>query len=143
MNWKELLKKEIEHTYKVTEGLINIVDDDKLEWKPSTGSNWMTTGQILMHLTHETLIKTLSINPRDLGMSLLYDVCHNIAKIEYHTIDDQKQQLCVHRKGATRSLPPEHPLLSKIYLQTGQPVLIPGDMGTYSYILAGSPGRMI
>ena len=98
--------------------------------------------QILMHLTHKTLMKTLSINPRDLRMSLLYDVCHNIAKIEYHTIDDQKQQLCVHRKGATRSLPPEHPLLPKIYLKTGQPVLIPGDMGTYSYVLAGSQGAM-
>jgi uncharacterized damage-inducible protein DinB len=51
MNWKELLEKEIKHTYQVTEELINLVDDDKLEWKPSTGSNWMTTGQLLMHLT--------------------------------------------------------------------------------------------
>ena len=51
MNWKELLKNEIEHTYKVTEGLMDLVDNDSLEWKPSPGSNWMTTGQVLRHLT--------------------------------------------------------------------------------------------
>ena len=52
MNWKELLTNEIKQTYKVTEGLMDLVDSDKLEWKPSTGSNWMTTGQVLMHLTN-------------------------------------------------------------------------------------------
>lgn len=52
MNWMELLKKEIENTYKVTEELMDLVDDDKLKWKPPTGSNWMTTGQVLMHLTN-------------------------------------------------------------------------------------------
>jgi tRNA-splicing ligase RtcB len=99
--------------------------------------------QILMHLTHETILKALSINPRDLGMTLLYDVCHNIAKKEYHTVDKHERALCVHRKGATRSLPPKHPLLPKIYNHSGQPVLIPGDMGTYSYVLAGAQGAMV
>lgn len=98
--------------------------------------------QVLMHLTRETLLKTLSISPHELGMTLLYDVCHNIAKKEYHIIDGQEKLLCVHRKGATRSLPPKHPLLPKIYFLTGQPVLIPGDMGTYSYVLAGTQGAM-
>lgn len=94
--------------------------------------------QILMHMAHKTLISTLSISPRDLGMLLLYDVCHNIAKKETHNIDGYEAMLCVHRKGATRSLPPGHALLPDIYQSTGQPVLIPGDMGTYSFILAGA-----
>ena len=98
--------------------------------------------QILMHWTHETLLKTLSIGPKDLGMNLLYDVCHNIAKKEHHTVGGKQVMLCIHRKGATRSLPPGHPLLSRIYRDAGQPVLIPGDMGTYSYVLAGVEGAM-
>ena len=98
--------------------------------------------QILMYRTHETLLQTLSISPKELGMQLLYDVCHNIAKKEVHTVDQKQVMLCVHRKGATRSLPPGHPLLPDIYRHTGQPVLIPGDMGTFSYVLAGAEGAM-
>ncbi len=98
--------------------------------------------QILMHLTCETFLKTLTLSPDELRMSLLYDVCHNIAKKEHHNIEGRKTLLCVHRKGATRSLPSGHPLLPGIYRDTGQPVLIPGDMGTYSYILAGARGAM-
>ena len=98
--------------------------------------------QILMHLAQETLITTLSIRPDELDMRLLYDVCHNIAKKELHNLDGQDTLLCVHRKGATRSLPPGHPVLPQIYKDTGQPVLIPGDMGTYSYVLVGAQGAM-
>ncbi len=98
--------------------------------------------QILMHLTRETLLKALSISPRELGMKLLYDVCHNIAKKEIHTLGGNRVMLCVHRKGATRALPPRHPLLPKIYSHVGQPVLIPGDMGTKSYVLAGAEAAM-
>jgi len=98
--------------------------------------------QILMHLTLETLLKTLSIRPEELGMKLLYDVCHNIAKKEQHLIDGEQVMLCVHRKGATRALPPGHALLPEVYRTVGQPVLIPGDMGTNSYILAGAEGAM-
>jgi tRNA-splicing ligase RtcB len=94
--------------------------------------------QIIMHWTRETFEKVLEISPRDLRMDLLYDVCHNIAKIEKHTVDNKDITLCVHRKGATRSLPPGHPNVPEIYRTVGQPVLIPGDMGTYSYVLAGS-----
>ena len=98
--------------------------------------------QILMHRTREILLKTLSTTPDALGMNLLYDVCHNIAKKESHLVDGKPVDLCVHRKGATRALPPGHPLLPDIYRFTGQPVLIPGDMGTCSYILAGAEGAM-
>ncbi|MBW1801708.1 MAG: RtcB family protein [Deltaproteobacteria bacterium] len=98
--------------------------------------------QILMHLTRETFMKTLSLSPGDLSMDLLFDVCHNIAKKEPHVVDGRETFLCVHRKGATRSLPPGHPLLPRIYQTTGQPVLIPGDMGTCSYVLAGAANAM-
>ncbi len=98
--------------------------------------------QIIMHLAMETFIKSLSISPNELGMSLLYDVCHNIAKKEIHRVDGEDILLCVHRKGATRSLPPKHPLLPPIYHHTGQPVLIPGSMGTYSYVLVGAEGAL-
>ena len=71
-------------------------------------------------------------------MRLLYDVCHNIAKIETFPIDGKEVPLCVHRKGATRAFPPGHPALPAQYSKAGQPVLIPGDMGTGSYVLAGT-----
>jgi len=95
-----------------------------------------------MNLTIEPLLKTLSIRTEELGSKLLYDVCHNIAKKEQHLVDGEQVMLCVHRKGATRALPPGHPLLPEIYRTVGQPVLIPGDMGTNSYILAGAEGAM-
>jgi tRNA-splicing ligase RtcB len=101
-----------------------------------------TNRQILMHWTRETFLKFLSISPSELGMNLLYDVCHNIAKIERHKVEGDEIELCVHRKGATRSLPPGHPELPEIYRRSGQPVLIPGDMGTCSFVLAGAPGSM-
>lgn len=99
--------------------------------------------QILMHWTRDTLLKFFSISQRQLGMQLLYDVCHNIAKKELHFVDGAHMMLCVHRKGATRALPPGHSLLPDIYRDVGQPVLIPGDMGTCSYVLAGAEEAMI
>jgi len=98
--------------------------------------------QILMHWTREVFLRTLGIAPRELGMHLLYDVCHNIAKREEHTVNNRAKTLYVHRKGATRAFPPGHPLLPDAYRATGQPVLIPGDMGTYSYVLAGAETAM-
>ena len=98
--------------------------------------------QIIMHWTKETFEKVLHIGPNDLKMELLYDVCHNIAKLETHVVDNKKVTLCVHRKGATRSLPPGHPDVPQRYRKVGQPVLIPGDMGTCSYVLAGSQKAM-
>lgn len=94
--------------------------------------------QMLMHWTRETFERTLKKGPRDLGMRLLYDVCHNIAKIETFVVDGKEMTLCVHRKGATRAFPPGHPDVPVRYRKVGQPVLIPGDMGTGSYVLAGT-----
>jgi len=73
-------------------------------------------------------------------LDLVYDISHNLAKIETHTVDGQELRLCVHRKGATRALPPGHPDLPPDLAEVGQPVLIPGTMGTSSYVLAGIPG---
>ncbi len=98
--------------------------------------------QILMCLARDVWLKVLGISPKELGMRLLYDVCHNIAKIETHEVDGQRRRLCVHRKGATRALPARHPDLPALYQSTGQPVLIPGDMGRASYILVGKAGSL-
>jgi tRNA-splicing ligase RtcB (3'-phosphate/5'-hydroxy nucleic acid ligase) len=94
--------------------------------------------QMMMHWTRETFERTLKKGPRDLRMRLLYDVCHNIAKIETFVVEGKETKLCVHRKGATRAFPPGHPALPARYANIGQPVLIPGDMGTGSYVLAGT-----
>jgi len=94
--------------------------------------------QMLMHRSREIFEKTLQASPRDLGMHLLYDVCHNIAKIETLPLEGKAVRLCVHRKGATRAFPPGHSDLPLKYRAVGQPVLIPGDMGTGSYVMAGT-----
>ena len=73
---------------------------------------------------------------------LVYDVCHNIAKMEEYEIDGLVQRLCVHRKGATRAFPAGHPEVPEKYRAVGQPVLIPGDMGRYSFVLVGAQGSM-
>jgi tRNA-splicing ligase RtcB len=77
-----------------------------------------------------------------LGMRQVYDVCHNIAKFEEHDVDGQKRALCVHRKGATRAFPAGHAETPAPYRHVGQPVLIPGDMGTASYLLVGTQRAM-
>jgi len=93
--------------------------------------------QMLTHWTRETFEKTLHLSPSDLGMRLLYDVCHNIAKKERFTIEGKEVELCVHRKGATRALPAGHPSVCRPYRHVGQPVLIPGDMAHGAYVLVG------
>jgi len=98
--------------------------------------------QILMHLTQEVIEKTLRIAPRELQMRLVYDVCHNIAKIESFNIGGVEKKLCVHRKGATRAYPAGHEAVPSRYRSVGQPVLIPGDMGAGSYVLAGQEKAM-
>ena len=98
--------------------------------------------QILMHMSKDVLLGVLGISPRDLALNLVYDVCHNIAKKETHVIDGRNQVVCVHRKGATRSFPPHHKAICEKYQRTGQPVIIPGDMGTASYVMAGTQKAM-
>ena len=75
-------------------------------------------------------------------MNLIYDVCHNIAKLEEHTVAGRKKKVWVHRKGATRAFPPGHPEVPAIYRGIGQPVIIPGDMGRASWVLVGQQGSM-
>ncbi|HQO78155.1 MAG TPA: RtcB family protein [Thermodesulfobacteriota bacterium] len=94
--------------------------------------------QMITHWVRESFEEALHRGPRDLGMEVIYDICHNIAKVEVHDVDGKKQELCVHRKGATRAFPPGHPEIPREYREVGQPVLIPGDMGRYSYVLVGT-----
>jgi len=94
--------------------------------------------QVLMHLVRESFEKVFSKSWQSLGMSLIYDVAHNIAKFEKYTIEGKEKTLCVHRKGATRALGPDNPKLPDRYRKIGQPVIIPGDMGTASYLLVGT-----
>jgi tRNA-splicing ligase RtcB len=101
-----------------------------------------TNRQMITHWVRETFEQVFQKSPKDLKLDLIYDVCHNIAKIESHTVNGEKKKLCVHRKGATRAFPPNHPDIPKDYQSTGQPVLIPGDMGRCSYVLAGTEGAM-
>lgn len=98
--------------------------------------------QCLMHWTRETFASFFNSSPKQLGMSLIYDVAHNIAKVEEHTVNGHKKKVVVHRKGSTRAFPPKHPELPGIYGAIGQPVLIPGDMGRASFVLLGTEAAM-
>ncbi len=94
--------------------------------------------QCIMHLVREAFEESFSESWQNLGMHLVYDVAHNIAKIEKHIVDGKELTLCVHRKGATRAFGPGHPDLPEKFRETGQPVIIPGDMGTCSFLLVGT-----
>jgi len=94
--------------------------------------------QCLMHLTRKAFERVFGMSWQEMGIHLIYDVAHNIAKIEKYVIDGKEKNLCVHRKGATRAFGPGHPALPDRYKKTGQPVIIPGDMGRNSYLLVGT-----
>ncbi len=98
--------------------------------------------QCLMHLVRITFEKFFKTGWEKLGMYLIYDIAHNIAKFEKHNIDGKEKTLCVHRKGATRAFPSGHIDVPQKYKDAGQPVIIPGDMGRNSYLLAGTIGAM-
>ncbi|MGC9455531.1 MAG: RtcB family protein [Phycisphaerae bacterium] len=98
--------------------------------------------QLLATELRKTLRRFFAGTDDSLGLRQVYDVAHNIAKIETHTVDGRRRRLCVHRKGATRAFGPGHPELPEKYRQWGQPVLIPGDMGTASYVLLGTETAM-
>jgi len=98
--------------------------------------------QIIMHLAKKSFKETLNMSDHDLGFKLIYDVCHNIAKIEEHEVDGVKKKVCVHRKGATRAFPAGNLFIPGKYINVGQPVLIPGDMGRYSFISVGTEKAM-
>jgi len=94
--------------------------------------------QMITHWIRESFEQVFQLGPGDLQLDLIYDVCHNIAKIESHEVNGEKKEVCVHRKGATRAFPPGHTDIPLDYREIGQPVFIPGDMGSYSYVLVGT-----
>ncbi len=98
--------------------------------------------QVMMSLAERAFLEALNISPKELGFRLVYDVCHNIAKFERHKINEHEETVCVHRKGATRAFPPGSQHIPSAYRDVGQPVLIPGDMGTGSWVLAGTRRAM-
>jgi tRNA-splicing ligase RtcB len=98
--------------------------------------------QCIMHWVREAFENVLGTPAEKLGMHLVYDVAHNIAKFEEHDISGEKKTVCVHRKGATRAFAPGHHDITGIYRDIGQPVIIPGDMGTHSYLLVGTEKAM-
>jgi tRNA-splicing ligase RtcB len=94
--------------------------------------------QAMAHWTREAFSRIFGAGPQKLGMRQIYDVAHNIAKIEEHEFEGRRRKVVVHRKGATRAFPAGHPDVPGPYKSVGQPVLIPGDMGRYSYLLVGT-----
>ncbi len=113
-------------------------------WKAmSCGANFAWNNrQLITHGTRKAFKSVLHRSPEELGMRIVYDVCHNIVKIEDHQVDGRRRKVAVHRKGATRAFPPGHPETPAAYSAVGQPVLIPGDMGTCSFVLVGLPTAM-
>jgi len=98
--------------------------------------------QMMTAFARRALAEQLGQDDRALGLRVVYDVCHNIAKWEEHDVDGQRRRLCVHRKGATRAFGPDRPQVPARYRAVGQPVLVPGDMGRYSYVLVGTERAM-
>jgi tRNA-splicing ligase RtcB len=98
--------------------------------------------QVMTGLAVRAVADALRIGEARLGARLLYDVCHNIAKFEDHLLDGQSRRVLVHRKGATRAFGPNDPRVPDAYRSVGQPVIIPGDMGRYSFVLAGNAAAM-
>ena len=98
--------------------------------------------QMITHWTRKSFQRVFKQSESDLGMDLVYDVSHNIAKVEKHTINGEQKSVVVHRKGATRAFPANKDEVPKKYRDLGQPVFIPGSMGTASWILLGQPNSM-
>ena len=101
-----------------------------------------TNRQLITHWIRESFQHHFKKNFDELGLHLIYGVCHNILKVEEHEVDGKKMKLNVHRKGATRAFPPGHPVLPQEYKEIGQPALIPGTMGSASYLCVGKPKAM-
>jgi tRNA-splicing ligase RtcB len=101
-----------------------------------------TNRQFILHWARESFAKVFAKSQAELGMRQIYDVCHNIAKLESYDIKGKPEKLCVHRKGATRAFPAGHPDVPEAYRKIGQPVLIPGDMGRSSYVALGTDTAM-
>ncbi|MCJ7426739.1 MAG: RtcB family protein [Dehalococcoidales bacterium] len=115
---------------------------DYLAAMASAANYAWTNRQFILHWTRESFARVFGKSQAELGMRQIYDVCHNIAKIEEYDIEGKPEKLCVHRKGATRAFPAGHPDVPEAYRAIGQPVLIPGDMGRYSFVALGTEAAM-
>lgn len=115
---------------------------DYLAAMACAGNYALGNRQALMHWTRHAFEGHFGSSERRLGMDLLFDVSHNIARFERHRVGGVEVELCVHRKGATASFPAGHPSVPSDFREAGQPVLVPGDMGTCSYVLVGTPEAM-
>jgi tRNA-splicing ligase RtcB len=93
---------------------------------------------VLTHQAREAIAGVFGRSARELGLSVVYDIAHNLAKLEEHEVDGRRVTVCVHRKGATRAFGPSHPELPPAYRDVGQPVIVPGSMGTSSFVLVGT-----
>ncbi len=111
--------------------------DDYFKAMSCAANFGFTNRHMIAHWVRESFIKTLGVNLEDIGLELVYGLCHNVGKIEEHEIDGKKRKVFIHRKGATRSLPPGDPRVPKDHRSVGQCVLVPGSMGTASYVLVG------
>lgn len=132
--------------------LINKLPDRELIYAPSgtkecedyfsamaCAANYAWTNrQIIMHWVRESFVKTLGMKLEDIGLEVVYDVAHNIGKIEEHEIDGKKVRVYLHRKGSTRAFPKGHPEIPRSHQKVGQCVIIPGSIGTASYVLVGA-----
>jgi tRNA-splicing ligase RtcB len=98
--------------------------------------------QCITHWVRQAFERVFGVGVGKLGLELVYDVAHNIAKIEKHAVNGKEETLCVHRKGATRAFGPGHPELPERYRDLGQPVIVPGDMGRASFLLVGTEQAM-
>ncbi len=101
-----------------------------------------TNRQVLAHQARQAFEQVLAGRVRGYDLRMVYDIAHNMAKLETHEVDGEAVRVCVHRKGATRAFGPGNPVLPPAYAESGQPVMVPGSMGTASYVLAGTEGSM-
>jgi tRNA-splicing ligase RtcB len=93
---------------------------------------------MIMHWSRQAMTKVLGMSEEDVGMEVVYDVAHNIGKVEEHVIGGKKRKVYIHRKGSTRCFGPDSPDIPADYRSVGQPALVPGSMGTASYVLVGT-----
>jgi tRNA-splicing ligase RtcB len=114
--------------------------DSYLGAMDAAGNYARVNRHVLMDATREAFAEVFGRDARSLEMELVYDISHNLAKIERYEVDGRERDLCVHRKGATRAFGPGHPELPDAYKDIGQPAIVPGSMGTASFVLAGAPG---
>ncbi len=118
---------------------VNSKDGENYFKAMACGANYAWANrQMILHWIRESFEECFKRDAENMGMHQVYDVAHNIAKLEEHNVDGQRRKVYVHRKGATRAFPKEHPEIPLRYSSVGQPVLIPGDMGHGSYVLVGT-----